>query len=81
MGTVLSLRGVRHRRGGRVVLDVAELSVPGGERLAVLGPNGAGKTTLLRLLAGAETPDAGGLASIFRSDWCGLGLMPSCVGG
>jgi ABC-type Fe3+/spermidine/putrescine transport system ATPase subunit len=59
VGTVLSLRGVRHRRGGRVVLDVAELSVPEGERLAVLGPNGAGKTTLLRLLAAVESPSEG----------------------
>ncbi len=30
-----------------------------GERVAIVGPNGAGKTTLLRVLAGAETLDAG----------------------
>ena len=59
MGSVLSLRGIRHRRGGRDVLDLDELDVAAGERLAVLGPNGAGKTTLLRLMAGLEAPTTG----------------------
>ncbi|MFJ6102913.1 ABC-F family ATP-binding cassette domain-containing protein [Streptomyces sp. NPDC092359] len=45
--------------GGRPVLDGVDLAVDRGGRLVVLGLNGAGKTTLLRLLAGAETPDAG----------------------
>jgi ABC-type sulfate/molybdate transport systems ATPase subunit len=59
VGSVLSLRGIRHRRGGREVLRIDELDVAAGERLAVLGPNGAGKTTLLRLMAGLEAPTAG----------------------
>ena len=59
MGAVLSLQGVRHRRGGREVLRVDALDLAAGERLAVLGPNGAGKTTLLRLLAAIEAPTAG----------------------
>ena len=59
MGSVLSLRGIRHRRGGRDVLDIDRLDLAAGERLAVLGPNGAGKTTLLRLMAGLEAPSAG----------------------
>ncbi len=41
---------VRVRRGGFEL--TAQLSVAGGETVAVLGPNGAGKTTLLRALAG-----------------------------
>ncbi|MFB7592157.1 ABC-F family ATP-binding cassette domain-containing protein [Streptomyces sp. NPDC056169] len=45
--------------GGRPVVDGVDLAVDRGSRLVVLGLNGAGKTTLLRLLAGAETPDAG----------------------
>ena len=45
------------RRG---TLDLAvDLSVPGGEVLAVLGPNGAGKSTLARVLAGLLRPDTG----------------------
>ena len=59
MGAVLSLRGVRHRRGGREVLRIDALDLASGERLAVLGPNGAGKTTLLRLLAAIDMPTAG----------------------
>jgi len=59
VGAVVSLRNVRHRRGGRDVLAVERLDLKAGERLAVLGPNGAGKTTLLRLLAGLDAPTAG----------------------
>jgi ABC-type sulfate/molybdate transport systems ATPase subunit len=59
MGAVLTLRDLRHRRGGREVLVVDALDVRTGERLAVLGPNGAGKTTLLRLVAGLDQPTAG----------------------
>jgi ABC-type multidrug transport system ATPase subunit len=59
MGSVLILRDVRHRRGGREVLAIDALDLDAGERLAVLGPNGAGKTTLLRLLAALDTPTAG----------------------
>ena len=59
MGAVVSLRDVRHRRGGHEVLAIDELDLKAGERLAVLGPNGAGKTTLLRLLAGLDAPTSG----------------------
>ena len=59
MGAELTLRGVRHSRGGRQVLRVDALDVAAGERLAVLGPNGAGKTSLLRLLAGIDVPASG----------------------
>ncbi len=31
-----------------------------GETLVLLGPSGCGKTSLLRMIAGLETPDAGG---------------------
>jgi ABC-type sulfate/molybdate transport systems ATPase subunit len=59
VGSVLSLNGIRHRRGGREVLEIDRLDLAAGERLAVLGPNGAGKTTLLRLMAGLEAPASG----------------------
>ena len=51
--------GLRKGYEGRVVIDVANLTVDEGDVLAILGPNGAGKTTLFRLLALLERPDAG----------------------
>jgi ABC-type sulfate/molybdate transport systems ATPase subunit len=68
---VLSLREVRHQRGGRDVLILDRLDVWDGQRLAVLGPNGAGKTTLLRLLAAVDTP-AGGSLEISGTPYDGL---------
>lgn len=56
---LLSLRGVRVRRGERWVLDVPALDVWPGEVLAVVGPNGAGKSTLLQVMAALLAPDAG----------------------
>src|SRR3954465_1613307 len=41
-------------------LRTLDLEVADGETLVLLGPSGCGKTTLLRIIAGLETPDAGG---------------------
>ena len=40
-------------------IDVPELDVAAGERVAMIGPSGLGKTTLLHLLAGVLVPSAG----------------------
>ncbi|MFF5453962.1 ABC-F family ATP-binding cassette domain-containing protein [Streptomyces sp. NPDC012950] len=55
----LSVKNVTKSYGTRTVLDQVSLTVRPGEKAAVVGENGSGKSTLLRLLAGAETPDAG----------------------
>jgi len=47
--------------GGQPVVDRVDLSVAGGEWMALIGPNGAGKTTLLRAIAGL-VPFSGSIA-------------------
>jgi tungstate transport system ATP-binding protein len=56
---MLELRRVRHRYGGRVVLDLDAFAVPPGALIAIVGHNGSGKSTLLRLLALLEAPTEG----------------------
>jgi ABC-type sugar transport system ATPase subunit len=47
--------------GGVEALRGVDIHVRSGELLVLLGPSGSGKTTLLRLIAGLETPTAGGV--------------------
>lgn len=53
------LDDVRLARGGRIVLDGLQLSVPTGSVTAVLGPSGSGKSTLLSALTGELVPAQG----------------------
>jgi putative spermidine/putrescine transport system ATP-binding protein len=46
-------------------VDDVSLEIAEGEFFSILGPSGCGKTTLLRLIAGFETPDAGGHVRLF----------------
>jgi ATPase subunit of ABC transporter with duplicated ATPase domains len=59
--TPLVAKGLSKSYGSLEVFTGVDLAIDRGSRVVVLGLNGAGKTTLLRLLAGAETPDTGGL--------------------
>ncbi|MET7768881.1 ABC-F family ATP-binding cassette domain-containing protein [Nocardia sp. NPDC005366] len=49
--------------GSLEIFTGVNLAIDRGSRVVILGLNGAGKTTLLRLLAGVETPTAGGLVA------------------
>jgi sulfate transport system ATP-binding protein len=55
----LEVAGITRRFGPASALEGIDLSVRGGEFVALLGPSGSGKTTLLRILAGLEFPDSG----------------------
>jgi NitT/TauT family transport system ATP-binding protein len=64
-GTTLTVREVSHSfdlEGQPLpVLDRINLRIGRGEFAALLGPSGCGKSTLLRLVAGLDSPSAGGL--------------------
>ena len=51
---------------GRVVLDIPEFKISGGERLFIFGPSGSGKTTLLGLLAGVLRAQKGSVTVLGR---------------
>jgi putative ABC transport system ATP-binding protein len=47
---------------GEFRLDIPELSVRKGDKVAFVGPSGSGKTTLLNLVAGILTPKTGNVS-------------------
>ena len=56
---MLELRGIAHNWGASRVLSGVDLTLAGGEIVAILGPSGSGKSTLLKIVAGLETPSVG----------------------
>ena len=62
LGTlVVEAESVRKSFENRLLIDDLSFSLPAGGIVGVVGANGTGKTTLLRMIAGAESPDAGTL--------------------
>ncbi|HHQ40924.1 MAG TPA: ATP-binding cassette domain-containing protein, partial [Chromatiales bacterium] len=56
---MVRIRGLRFRRGERVIFDGVDMDIRRGRVTAVMGPSGTGKTTLLRLIGGQLRPEAG----------------------
>ncbi|MEO7244354.1 MAG: ATP-binding cassette domain-containing protein, partial [Rubrivivax sp.] len=56
---MITLRGITLRRGAKVVLQDASLTLNPGEKVGLVGRNGAGKSSLFALLAGRLHADAG----------------------
>lgn len=57
--TVLTVRGLRKKIGGKPIIHDISFDVFAGEVFGFLGPNGAGKTTTIRMLVGLATADGG----------------------
>ncbi|GAA2258016.1 ABC transporter [Streptomyces ruber] len=78
---VISLRGVRAELGSRPVLRGIDLTVHGGEVVALLGANGSGKSTAVRTVIG-QVPVAAGEVELFGTprarfrDWRRVGYVP-----
>ena len=56
---MITLKQVTLRRGTKVLLDGASVTINPGEKVGLVGRNGAGKTTLFGLLNGSLHEDAG----------------------
>ncbi len=57
---MIRIEGLRFHYGdGGFRLDIPELHIDRGRKVALIGPSGAGKTTLINLIAGILTPDTG----------------------
>jgi zinc/manganese transport system ATP-binding protein len=64
---VVTLTDASARLGGKLVFSGVDLTVCGGEFLAVLGPNGAGKSTLMRAILGLVGLSSGEVTVLGRS--------------
>jgi putative ABC transport system ATP-binding protein len=90
IGSVLEAQGLRRtfRRGPEVVraVESADLTLDGGEVVALVGPSGSGKSTLLSLLAGWDRLEAGeirwGGAPVSPGElaWRELAMVPQALG-
>lgn len=57
--TVIDVRRLTKRFGGRAVVDDVSMTVKRGEIVGFLGPNGSGKTTTIRMICGLLSLDEG----------------------
>src|SRR3954453_7186220 len=65
---------------GTRALKTLDLEIAEGETLVLLGPSGCGKTTTLRIIAGLESPDAGGRVLFDADDVTALPIEKRGVG-
>ncbi|MHC4202354.1 MAG: ABC transporter ATP-binding protein [Planctomycetota bacterium] len=59
---MLEIRDLRFGYPGGFGLEVSELAIARGEKVAFVGPSGSGKTTLIYLATGIVRPDSGAVS-------------------
>ena len=64
---MIVLRDVQLRRGAKVLLERASVTVHAGEKVALVGANGIGKSSLMALLLGQLHEDRGEFSQIGRA--------------
>jgi ABC-type lipoprotein export system ATPase subunit len=82
--SVLALAGVTKSfvtpAGSVAVLDGVDLTVTGGEVVAIAGRSGSGKTTLLTIITGWDRPDAGSVERRGAARrWSELAILPQSL--
>jgi ATP-binding cassette, subfamily F, member 3 len=59
---MIVIKSLTLRRGVRVVLDKADLTIHAGDKVGLVGRNGAGKSSLFGLFTGRLQPDGGDIS-------------------
>ena len=70
---LIHLDGIKLTFGGSPLFTGAELSVSGGDRIALVGRNGSGKSTLLKIAAGLAEAQEG---TVFRQPGATIRYLP-----
>ncbi len=73
---VLVTDGLSKSFGSKTLFSSLNLTVTGGERIALIGDNGTGKSTLIKLIMGEEAPDKGYL---YRGPTVRTAYLPQIV--
>lgn len=73
---VLVMEGLSKSFGEKNLFSGLDLTVTGGERIALIGDNGTGKSTLVKLIMGDETPDTG---YVYRGPAVRTAYLPQMV--
>ncbi len=73
---VLVMEGLSKSFGEKKLFSGLDLTVTGGERIALIGDNGTGKSTLVKLIMGDETPDTG---YVYRGPAVRTAYLPQMV--
>ncbi|PCJ81591.1 MAG: glycosyl transferase family 1 [Hyphomicrobiales bacterium] len=61
---MLTINTLTFRMAGRLLLEDASLTVPGGTKIGLVGKNGTGKTTLFKLITRDLAPESGSISLV-----------------